>query len=65
MYLKSYDDDDDTDCNFILSFYFCINNLLNIKCEGVCYNNQPKDFLTLVRNTIMAKFCRNANLHCR
>lgn len=31
----------------------------------MCHNNQPKDFLTLVRNTIMAKFCRNANLHCR
>jgi anoctamin-10 len=33
--------------------------------DWVCSNGQPKDFLTLVRFTIMAKLCRNANLHTR
>ncbi|CAD8105641.1 unnamed protein product [Paramecium primaurelia] len=35
------------------------------KYEWTCQNTPPKDFLTLIRFTIMAKLCRNGFLHCR
>lgn len=44
--------------------------LLKIKEEDkvvdwVCSNQQPKDFLTLFRFSIIEKLMRNAFLHCR
>jgi anoctamin-10 len=33
--------------------------------DWICSNSPPKDFLTLVRFTVMAKICRNGNLHTR
>ena len=33
--------------------------------DWICTNTSPKDFMTLVRFTVMAKLCRNGNLHTR
>ena len=33
--------------------------------DWICSNEPPQDFLTLVRNTIMTKLTRNANMHVR
>lgn len=33
--------------------------------DWICQNTPPKDFLTLVRITVINKLCRNAFVHCR
>ena len=33
--------------------------------DWICNNNQPKDFMTLVRFTAIAKLSRNGFIHCR
>lgn len=33
--------------------------------DWICSNGRPYDFMTLIRFTIMAKLCKNANLHIR
>jgi anoctamin-10 len=33
--------------------------------DWVCSNSPPKDYLTLIRFTVMAKLCRNGCLHTR
>jgi anoctamin-10 len=33
--------------------------------DWICNDTQPKDFTTLMRNTIMVKLCRDAHMHVR
>ena len=33
--------------------------------DWICRNNAPKDFLTLIRNTILYKLTKNAHLSVR